>query len=151
GKTWQQSSGIPDGALGYQVAVDPTNPNVIYIAASKGLFRSTDAGKTFRNVSLPTGECAGKTDVQRCMFANWVTDVVVQAPDHFGHKGGAVLAAIGFRHGPRSFVGTSTPMAPWNGVYRSDTGLPGTFSKVGTTGFAPQYRIGRTELGVANG
>jgi len=151
GKTWTQVQGVPDGALGYQVAVDPTNQNIVYVATSKGLFRSTDAGRTFVNTNLPTHECTGHTDEGRCMFANWVTDVVVQAPDKFGHKGGAVVAALGFRHGPHNFVGTSTPMAPWNGIYRSDSGKPGTFTKLAATGFAPQYRIGRTELGIAQG
>lgn len=151
GKTWHQAKGVPDGALGYQIAVDPTNGNVVYAATSRGLYRSVDAGKNYVNVALPTGECTGKIDFQRCMFANWVTDVVVQAPDKFGNKGGAVLAAIGFRHGPQNFVDTEIPMAPWNGLYRSETGLPGSFAKLSGSGFTPQNRIGRTELGLTEG
>lgn len=151
GKTWLQSKGVPDGALGFQVAVDPTQTNVVYVATSRGLFRSTDAGATFVNAKLPTGECAGKIDKQRCNLANFVTDVVVQSPDTFGHKGGVVLAAVGFRAGAALYPDGVTTMAPFNGLYRSDSGLPGSFAKLAANGFTPQDKIGRVELGTADG
>lgn len=152
GKTWVQSSGVPDGALGFKVAVDPTKPDVVYVATGKGLFRSSDAGATFANVKLPTGECAGKTDNGKCMLANQVTDVIVQSPDTFGHAGGRVLAAVGYRGGPRPYPQNPDVIeSPHNGLYRSDTGLPGSFTKLAATGFAPQNRIGRTELGATTG
>ncbi|MDP8927555.1 MAG: hypothetical protein M3O70_03005, partial [Actinomycetota bacterium] len=125
---------------------------VVYVATSKGLYRSTDAGRTYANVSLPTGECAGRTDDQRCIFANYVTDVVVQAPDRFGNPGGEVLAAVGFRGGSAATGWPNgEPYAPYNGLYRSPTGEPGSFVKLPAPGFAPQERIGRVELGVAEG
>ncbi|MGH2829100.1 MAG: hypothetical protein ACRDJM_01310, partial [Actinomycetota bacterium] len=152
GKTWKRSKGLPDGALGFQVAVDPTKPAVVYIATSKGLFRSADAGASFANVKLPTGECAGKTDSARCLLANQVTDVVVQSPDRFGNSGGTVLAAVGYRASTRPFPTNSGIIeSPENGLYRSDTGLPGSFRKLTATGFTPKDRIGRVEMGVAVG
>jgi LPXTG-motif cell wall-anchored protein len=151
GKTWHESKGVPDEALGFQAAVDPTKPNVVYAATSRGLFRSADAGATFVNTRLPTGECAGKTDRQRCNLANFVTDVVVQSPDKFGNKGGTVLAAVGFRAGAALYPDGVTTMAPFNGLYRSDTGLPGSFAKLAADGFTPQDKIGRVEMGVAEG
>ena len=160
GKTWVQSKGIPDGLMGFKIAVDPTNPNVVYAATSQGLYRSADAGKNYTNVNLPTGACAGKTGYNNiCHNANWVTDVTVQAPGGVGNvKGGRVLAAVGYRAGRLPYPGTTTPQSPANGIYRSDTGLKGSFTMLdvsgtgaGPIGFAPQERIGRTEFGAAVG
>jgi hypothetical protein len=154
GRTWQRAKGPPSGAQGFKAAVDPTNPRVVYAATGAGLFRSNNDGRSFNNVDLPTGErCQGNTlHKQNCFFANVVTDVAVQAPDHFGHKGGTVLAAVGWRDGTRkNFNGV--PEAPANGLYRSTSGRQGTFKRlpVNTDGFAPQQHIGRVELGAATG
>lgn len=161
GASWQQSKGVPDGAMGFKVAVDQAKPSTVYVATSLGLFRSTDAGRSFVNVKLPTGACAGRTDFGKCEFANWVTDVVVKAPGGTTKEtGGQVLAAVGYRAGSRPFAGDpSTRHSPANGLYRSNTGAPGTFTVLsgiygdGTSpvGFARQERIGRTELGIAVG
>ncbi|MHB8511028.1 MAG: WD40/YVTN/BNR-like repeat-containing protein [Actinomycetota bacterium] len=153
GKTWEKVRGIPDGALGFQVAVDPNHDKIIYAATSKGLFRSGDDGISFANVRLPTGECAGKEDNQRCLLANMVTDVIVQGADNFGHQGGRVLAVVGYRAGNRPFPqNPSVGESPWNGLYRSDNGLPGTFTWLqNPSGFAPQNRIGNTKLGATIG
>ncbi len=154
GRTWQRAKGPPSGAQGFKAAVDPTAPKVIYAATGAGLFRSNNDGRSFNNVDLPTGKrCQGNTfSKSNCFFANVVTDVAVQAPDHFGHKGGTVLAAVGWRDGTRkNFNGV--PEAPANGLYRSASGRRGTYKRlaVNTNGFAPQRRIGRVELGAATG
>src|SRR3954451_24417054 len=154
GRVWQRAQGPPSGAQGFKAAVDPTDPKVIYAATGAGLFRSNNDGRSFNNVDLPTGKrCQGNTFTKpNCFFANMVTDVAVQAPDHFGHKGGTVLAAVGWRDGARkNFNGV--PEAPANGLYRSASGRRGTFKRVpvNTDGFAPQQRIGRVELGAATG
>jgi hypothetical protein len=160
GKTWKQSKGIPDGLMGFEIEVDPLHQNLVYAATSQGLYRSTDTGRTYVNVKLPTGSCAGRTGYDNiCQNANWVTDVEIQAPGGTSRvKGGRVLAVVGYRAGRLPYPGTSTPQSPANGIYRSETGAPGTFSVLdvsgdGTTpvGFAPQERIGRTELGAAIG
>jgi hypothetical protein len=154
GRTWHRSRGVPSGAQGFKAAVDPTDRSVIYAATGAGLFRSTNDGRSFRNVNLPTGKrCRGNTlRKPNCFFANIVTDVAVQSPDHFGHKGGTVLAAVGWRDGRRkNFNGV--PEAPANGLYRSASGHPGTFKRldVDGNGFAPQDHVGRVELGAATG
>lgn len=163
GRTWQQATGIPDGLMGFQIKVDPTNPREVYAATSQGLYRSTDAGRTYVNVKLPTGDCAGVTGYDNvCQNANWVTDVEIKAPGGVGadKTGGQVLAAVGYRAGMRPYPGTDTPQSPQNGLYRSDTGAPGTFtflddiysaSDASPVGFAVRERIGRTEMGVATG
>ena len=129
GGTWHKAKGAPDGALSFRIAVDPTDPNVVYLATGFGLYRSADAGRNFVPVNLPTGDCAGNSLKKDCFFANVVTDVAVQPTDKLGHKGGAVVAAVGWREGARkNFNGK--PEAPGNGLYRSDTGAPGSFAKV---------------------
>src|SRR5204863_6079447 len=151
GTTWVRSKGVPDGALSFRVAVDPTNQSIVYVATGFGLYRSTDAGRSYVNVNLPTGACTGESSLPDCFFANVVTDVAVQPPDKFGHKGGAVIAALGWRDGQQpNFDGK--PEAPANGLYRSDTGLPGSFTKVpDSSGFTPTDRAGRIALGTTTG
>ncbi|MGB1556973.1 MAG: hypothetical protein ACPHCJ_04250 [Oceanococcaceae bacterium] len=76
-------------------------------------------------------------------------------------SGCPVLAAVGYRGGNAPYS-DGTPMSPGNGLYRSNSGLPGTFERVDSpaipgaggippNGFAPQERIGRIELGAAIG
>ncbi|MEA2292418.1 MAG: hypothetical protein QOE86_57 [Solirubrobacteraceae bacterium] len=151
GRSWTKAKGAPDGALSYRLAVDPQNPSTVYYASGKGLFRSADAGTSFTNVSLPTGDCAGDSGKPNCFFANIVTDVAIQGSDAFGHKGGAVLAAVGWRSGRRPNF-NNVPEAPANGLYRSDSGAPGSFSQIpDSAGFTPSERAGRIELGTASG
>lgn len=151
-KKWKRAKGVPAGALGFKVAVDPTNPKEIYAATSFGLYRSTNAGKSFKNVKLPTGEerCIGHPYRKGCFLRSHVTDVVVQAPDDFGHEGGKVLAAVGWRAGTKENADGSV-QATDNGLYSSDTGKPGSFAKLAAPGFAQQDQIGRIELGAATG
>ncbi|MEA2411122.1 MAG: hypothetical protein QOC77_1683, partial [Thermoleophilaceae bacterium] len=151
GKSWHKSKGSPIGALSFRVAVDPNNPNVIYLATGKGLFRSDDAARSFKNVNLPTGDCAGDSSKPNCFFANVVTDVAVQPKDKLGHNGGAVIAAVGWRAGQfPNFNGK--PQAPANGLYRSDNGAVGSFQKVpDSAGFTPTDHAGRAEFGTTTG
>ena len=151
GKTWHHSKGLPDGALSFQVAVEETNPKRVFAATGLGLFRWDDAGRSFENVKLPTGDCAGDSSKPNCFFANVVTSVQVQAADKFGHKGGAVAAAVGWRAGPfPNFNGK--PQAPANGIYVSDSGASGSFQRVGDDrGITASAQFGRAELGAAGG
>jgi photosystem II stability/assembly factor-like uncharacterized protein len=178
GRSWQRATGVPDSVITFKVAVDPTNPRVVYAATGAGLFRSADAGRTFANANLPTGkgvaagqpDCTGAApDKEGCALANMVTDVVVQGPRNDKTPGaapGSVVAAVGWRAGakqspPSKQYPNGFAEAPGNGIYRSSNGAPGSFSKVDTSspglperasnGFAIQGRIGRVELGEATG
>jgi hypothetical protein len=152
GGTWKKAAGIPDGALGFAIEVDPANQSVVYAATSYGLYRSTDGGKTYANVNLPTGSCAGvpgaSTGRADCQLANVVTDVVVSQPGGVGSTTApsTVVAAVGWRAGPRK-NSDGTVQSPNNGIYRSATGAAGTFTKQAAPGFTQQARIGRVELG----
>jgi hypothetical protein len=155
GKHWRRAKGVPSAALGFAVAVDPGHPKRVYAATQRGLFVSRDAGRSYKNAVLPTGKCAGVTNVSKhpaCNFANAVTDVVVVQPGgkNTTTKAGTVVATVGWRGGQKKNR-NGTVQSPRNGVYRSTTGSPRTFKKLATTGFAAQDAIGRTELGQTKG
>ncbi len=155
GKHWTRAPGLPDGGLGFALAVDPSAPRTVYAATQLGLFRSTDGGRSYDNVDLPTGACAGVTNVSRhpeCALSNVVTDVVVAKGGGKGTstKAGTVVATVGWRGGDRKNPDGSV-QSPRNGVYRSTSGAPGSFKKLAATGFAAQDHIGRVELGNAVG
>ena len=153
GETWTRAQGVPDGALGFAIEVDPANPDRVYAATSKGLRRSTDGGKTYTDVVLPTGDCAGKYEPNKCNFANMVTDVVVQTPGGATEvEPGTVVAAVGWRAGMKENEGRGI-QSPNNGIYRSANGAPGSFERLdgldSTAG--GKERLGRIELGPAIG
>jgi photosystem II stability/assembly factor-like uncharacterized protein len=167
GATWQKGTGVPDGANGFRIAVDPSNPSVAYAATGAGLYRTTDDGVSWTNVNLPTGngvasgqpDCTGTSSVSAgCFLANQVTDVVVQGDPAQGITGtpGAVMAAVGWRAGTAT-DDDGTVQSPNNGIYVSSTGAPGTFSKtapdVGGSdhGFSDKAETGRIALGIADG
>ena len=165
GQTWHQASGIPDAALTFRAMTDPAHPEIIYAATSKGLFRSADAGHSYVNVRLPTTEdCVGEEALGPCQFTNYVSDLAIKLPGGATSvacdaKGCPVVAAVGFRTGNGLAFQDGRPMAPANGLYRSDTGEPGTFKRIEVQapdtnvplGFTPQNRIGRISLGAATG
>lgn len=150
GRTWSRARGIPAGAMGFRVAVRPDEPDVVYAATGLGLFRSTDAGRSWTDVELPTGRCAGRQGADGCFLANVVTDVVVQGRDQHGNQGGAVMAAVGWRAADKRNP-DGTVQAPANGIYTSEDGRSGTFRRRAGTGFPGPSRTGRVSLGIASG
>ncbi|MEA2123911.1 MAG: hypothetical protein QOI80_693, partial [Solirubrobacteraceae bacterium] len=169
GATWKHAAGIPDGLLSFRLAVDPNDEKTVYAATGGGLFRSTDGGRSYTNVNLPTGkdapagtpDCTGQpTTAKDCFLANVVTDVVVQAPANeqsSGGKPGAVMAAVGWRAGTKPNA-DGAQQSPGNGIYVSDDGAPGSFTNADFAGHSTpatdpltQARIGRIALGGATG
>ncbi len=168
GKTWKHSTGVPDGAFSFVLAVDQSNPMLVYAATGKGLYRSTDAGANFTNVALPVSpECAGNTTNPVCGFANFVTGLAVKMPEGDADpdcaSGCPVVASVGYRAGNLPYS-DGTAQSPGNGIYRSPNGEPGSFTRI--TNFAPsdpltgvpsplglpaQDRLGRIEMGAATG
>jgi hypothetical protein len=152
GTTWHHASGVPNGTITFRVAVDPIHTGIVYQATGKGLWRSTDAGHSYRNVVLPT-TCTSLTK-PGCFFANIVSDVVVRPYGGSGpnKSGGQVLAAVGWRAGNK-LNAAGTPQAPRDGIYVSANGAPGTFTFLdpAATGFPSVARAGRTALGIAYG
>ncbi|MGJ8668897.1 MAG: hypothetical protein ACSHXK_05335 [Oceanococcus sp.] len=166
GETWTRSEGFPDDALVFNTDQDLSNPNILYVASSLGLYRSDDAGRSFFNVALPTTEeCAGNIDRStHCNLANIVSDVIVQAPGgttgvECAQTGCPVLAAVGWRAGALTYPDTDIPQSPSNGLYKSATGEAGSFVRLNPptvdpateAGFAAPEAIGRIEMGQAIG
>ena len=164
GKTWHHATGMPDSSAAFRLAVDPSDPRIVYAGSAAGLYRSVDAARSFTNVRLPVSPaCAGQHGLGPCQYANMVTDVVVRGPGGSTHavcgsSGCPVLAAVGWPWGQRKFP-DGTVQAPGNGLYSSSSGAPGTFERTGLSapqssdplGFAPRIQIGRVELGAATG
>ncbi|MCU1622793.1 MAG: hypothetical protein JWL79_1638 [Frankiales bacterium] len=152
GTTWHHATGVPNGTITFRIAVDPIHTGIVYQATGKGLWRSTDAGHSYRNVVLPT-TCTSLTK-PTCFFANIVSDVVVRPFGGSGpnRSGGQVLAAVGWRAGNK-LNAAGTPQAPRDGIYVSANGAPGTFTFLdpAATGFPSVARAGRTALGIAYG
>jgi hypothetical protein len=155
GKNWNRAKGIPSSALGFALAVDPQRPRRVYAATQVGLFVSRNAGRSYKNVKLPTGKCRGAKNIRKkpkCALRNVVTDVVVAGKGGVNTdvKPGTVLAAVGWRGGQRANPGGSI-QSPSNGMYRSATGRVKSFERLELSGFAAQDAIGRIELGQASG
>ncbi len=83
GKTWTHL-GLRDGQQIPQILVDPKNPNRLFVAvlghpygpnAERGIFRSTDGGRTFEKV-LYRDENTGGIDLA---FDPWIANVVYAA------------------------------------------------------------------------
>ncbi len=53
GKTWALSSQGYTGALMFDAEIHPNNPDIIYVGARSGLFRSLDGGKSWEGLSYP--------------------------------------------------------------------------------------------------
>ena len=129
-------------------------PNKVYVATSKGLFRSTDGGQTFANTDLPTGSCAGVTDTlarPECQLANVVTDVVVQEP---GGATGVDRPRPWSRRSAGGAAPSRTPTAPSSPRATASTSRPtaGPASpRTAMSGFTPKPKRGRIEMGAATG
>ncbi len=72
GKTWTHLPGLRDGQQMGQIAVDPKDPNKVFVAVTghpygpnqeRGLYRSTDGGATWKRV-LFTNDRTGASEVQ---------------------------------------------------------------------------------------
>jgi len=117
----------------------------VFVASSKGLFRSTDGGDSYQDVLLPTNAAGDGPDP--FYLSNIVSDVRVKpgATDE-------VTAAVGWRKGKKA---GSTPGA----LYRSTTGgAPGSFTRMAPSGFGtpdPNVQstdpVGRVSLAYAAG
>jgi photosystem II stability/assembly factor-like uncharacterized protein len=72
GKTWTHLEGLRDGQQIGQIAIDPKDANRVYVAVEghpfgpneeRGLYRSTDGGKTFKRVLFVSNK-TGASEVQ---------------------------------------------------------------------------------------
>ena len=139
GRTWRHVH-LPGVLTVFHVdAVGPSRhfpDGRVFAATNHGLWLSTDHGRHYRNVQLPTN--AAHNGVYRdTAFGNFVTDVRVR-PKHVNQ----VVAVVGWRRGSGEEPNGKADSVG-NGFYQSTkSGRRGTFA------FVPQDPV--TGLGVAN-
>jgi photosystem II stability/assembly factor-like uncharacterized protein len=132
GKTWEHM-GLSDTRSIHRVAIHPTDPNTVFVAApghrwgpneERGLFRTTDGGRSWQNV----------------LYINENTGVVEVAME----SNGRVLYAAAYqrrRHAWGNLTG-----GPDSGVYRSMDGGD-TWEKLG--GGLPEGILGKIAIAIA--
>jgi photosystem II stability/assembly factor-like uncharacterized protein len=134
GASWQDT-GLRDSASIGRIAVDPTHSNIVFAAAAghvarsvsqRGLYRTTDAGQTWKLVLAPPNATTGAIDVaidpvnpQRVFAALW---------DHKRNNGARTYGGIG------------------SGLFRSDDGGDTWTRLENITGPLPSYDQTQTGL-----
>jgi hypothetical protein len=134
GASWRRLSNSDTGSeefyddqrdVSSRIAVDPTNGNV-YLAATNGIWRSTDTGATWANV---LGQNGGSWN------SGWTTDIVITT-------GGVLYAAFS------GFGGSSL-----DGVWTSTTGASASWTRIANsssvTGWNTSGNYGRVVLALA--
>ncbi|MEN9998108.1 MAG: hypothetical protein RI922_1098 [Bacteroidota bacterium] len=101
GKTWERTLFVSDETGTSEIAIDPTNPDILYAAAHQrrrhewtyigggpesALYKSTDGGKTWRkiNVGLPEGQMGRIGIAVSPVDANYVYAIVEGRDDKGG-------------------------------------------------------------------
>lgn len=163
GASWHLATGVPANIMGLRLRVDAGAPSIVYAGTSKGLYRSTDAGRNYTRIVLPVGGGCETKLIDECQFAHFVTEVVVKVPGGSttilpNPLGSEVIAAVGYRAGMRAYPDGKLH-SPGNGLYKSATGA-GTWTEVtgayaasasSPVGFTPKNRIGRVAMSPASG
>ena len=150
GAHWTHATGVPDGVLGFKLAVDQTHPSGSTPRPAAACSARPTRGASFANVNLPTGDApaptARSTDART---ASWPTSSPTSScrgrrtrTRPANAKPGAVLAAVGWRAGHKANADGSQ-QSPSNGMYGSDTGEPGTFTNLDFAGQQHADRAGR--------
>ncbi len=139
GKTWTHL-GLRDGQQIPMITVDPRDPDRLYVAVlghpygpneERGIFRSTDGGKTFRKVLYRDADTGGM-DVQIDPFdPNTVYAVLWSA-----------------RQAPWELAGGSWTLSERNGLFKSTDGGT-TWAKVGSGLPGAPDHLGRIGIAVA--
>lgn len=145
GKTWQHL-GLDETRQIPSILVDPKDPNLVLVAAqgnirakseSRGLFRSTDGGKTWTRTLFVDDETGVQKitwafDNPKVMLATTVRHYI--APSTGGRGGGGFGGAFGGSSGTKLFKSTDQGVT-WNEI---------------TGGGLPEL-AGRTSVAIANG
>jgi photosystem II stability/assembly factor-like uncharacterized protein len=54
---WEKlGGGLPEDAFVHAIAVHPSDPNIVYVGSSRGIYRSTNRGNTFEHCSATGGD-----------------------------------------------------------------------------------------------
>lgn len=135
GKTWNKiQNGFPEGKLGrLGIAIAPSNPNILYTVIEaekkekKGLYRSDDAGKSWKQLNNDFGITVRPFYFSRITVDPKNPDIVIKAglDGSISKDGGKTFESLGYMHSDihdiifdkdnsdRIYAGTD------GGVYRS--------------------------------
>lgn len=132
GKTWQHL-GLDDTKQIPAILVDPKNPNIVLIAAQgdihthtemRGIFRSTDGGKTWKKTLYVDNETGGQ-DLAYAFDHPFV--VLAATVRHYTAPGGAARGAAPAAAAPAGGRGAAAPASNGTGLYKStDQGVTWT-------------------------
>jgi photosystem II stability/assembly factor-like uncharacterized protein len=148
GKSWSHI-GLTDSAAIGRVAVDQTNPDVVYAAASgsisrtvgqRGLYKTTDGGQSWKKVLDVPNDTTGAVDVaidpsnpQRVYASLW---------DHHRNNGARVYGGIG-----SGLFRSDDGGATWKRLENITTPLPSY--DTAQTGLKPDASLGRIGIAIA--
>jgi photosystem II stability/assembly factor-like uncharacterized protein len=140
GRTWSRPTANTTGYGVNAIDVSPTTGTVL-VGTTSGLWRSTNHGASFVKVPLPDN--ATHTAPAPHPLGSWVTTIVTNPT-----KPEEVTLAVGFAFGKKVYG--SAPLAPGNGLYRSEDG-GATFTYLASTSqltqpLASSDPIGRISL-----
>ena len=140
GKSWFRSN---PNTHGYGVnAIAISRDGTIYAGTSYGLWKSLDHGRSFNQVTLPTGATADHP------MGNWVTSIVI-SPENPEE----VTVAVGYAFGKLQYPDGEV-IAPGNGLYRSTDGGQSFKAMASNTQLSwagsSSDPIGRTSLAYSN-
>jgi hypothetical protein len=106
GKTWSRPTRNTHGYGVNSIVVAPNG--TVLVGTTYGLWRSTDHGRSFRHIALPTRT--------RHPLGNWVTSIALNPANQR-----EVTVAVGYAFGKKTYPDGSV-LAPHNGLYRSTNG-----------------------------
>jgi hypothetical protein len=106
GRTWTRPVRNTHGYGTNAIVV--TRTGTVLVGTTYGLWRSTDHGRSFKHIVLPTHT--------KHPLGNWVTSVVVNPANQR-----EVTVAVGYGFGKKTYPDGSV-LAPGNGLYRSTDG-----------------------------
>src|SRR3954468_362490 len=120
GKTFTRAK---QNTTGYAVRQIAVAGGVVMAATNDGLFRSTDSGRSFTRITMPT---AGAGKEASGPFARYISSVVIKPGNP-----NEVTAAVGFFYGAGKLPDGKVA-SPGNGLYRSTNGGK-TFTRLAGT------------------
>jgi photosystem II stability/assembly factor-like uncharacterized protein len=148
GQTWQNRGLTDSGAFG-RIAVDPSDPNVIFAAAAgtvstsvsqRGIYRSTDGGATWVQVLAPSNATTGGADI--AIDPSNPNTIFATLWDHHRNNGARTYGGVGSGLYKSTDKGTT-----WTRLQNITGALPSY--DTAATGLTSSTTLGRIGVAIA--